>query len=189
VFAHYTEVAIMYKWNLNVAMTGTHDYFVATAGSKANTTHRNCGKVNQNKTSIPPDEPLVLVVDDCADDRSLISRALLQADFRVAEAATGEEAIKVFLEMQPQVVVLDLLMPCVGGLSVCRMLRAEPGGDDLKILMFSGLTDVGTKRRSFDAGANEFLEKPGVGADFSLMVERVRNLVFNSAPGTVSIYD
>ena len=124
----------------------------------------------------PPDSPLVLVVDYRESERRLIAKALLTADFRVAEAATGDEALAVFLQRQPQIVVLDLLMPFTGGLSACRLLRAQPGGQNLLILMFSGLQDAGTIRRVYDAGASDFLAKPSVAStlrDYAALTSRL----------------
>lgn len=170
---------MMSNWNLKMEMHGAHDYFLAASSSQDNTASRRSNKAKLSSASTPSGEPLILIADDSADDRALMSRALQGDDFRVAEAASCEETINAFLELQPQLVVLDILMPCIGGLGICRMLRAKPGGQDLKILMFSGLSDAGTIRRAFDAGVDDFLAKPNVAEDFSKLAERVRYMLFN----------
>jgi two-component system phosphate regulon response regulator PhoB len=128
------------------------------------------------------DDHLVLIVDDNEDERILMSRALLQEGFRVTEAATGEEAVTALQDLQPQVVVLDLFIPCIGGLGVSRLIRAEPEGQDALIIMLSGLQDAGTIRRAYDAGASDFFAKPSVGStlqDYAAMAKRIRHLLRN----------
>jgi CheY-like chemotaxis protein len=172
----------MNKWNLKLDVPSAHRYCTAGVRGSFHTSRQQCPKANQTDTCSPPNEPLVLIVDDCEDDRILMSRALLRAGFRVAEATTGEEAVTVCQELQPQVVVLDLLMPRIGGLSACRLLRTQPKGRDLLILMLSGLQDAGTIRRAYDAGASYFLAKPNAGStleDYAALAERLRYLLRN----------
>ena len=130
--------------------------------------------------------PLVLIVDDYEDDRILMSRMLRAVGFRVIEAASGDEALELFQDHTPQAVILDILMPRMGGFAACRMLR-HLAGTDLPILVVSGLQDPGTVRRALDAGATEFMAKPDIEAtleDYASLAERLR-LLCNS-PGRAS---
>jgi len=175
----------MHKWKLNSDIPRAH--YCRTAGSRSplHTSPRRCSKMEQRSISNLSDEPLILIVDDSEDERVLMSRALLGDGFRVAEATSGEEAVTALRDLRPQVVVLDLFMPCIGGLGACRLIRAEPEGQDVLIIMLSGLQDAGTIRRAYDAGASDFLAKPSVGStleDYAAMAKRVRHLLQNQYP-------
>lgn len=112
----------------------------------------------------------VLVVDDDAVLRRVV-RAVLEADgFRVIEAADGEQGLKLAAEAQPGVVILDVMMPGLDGIEVCR--RMDHGST--KVLMLTALGDVTTEVASLEAGARGYLTKP-----FSSMelLDRVEELL------------
>lgn len=114
--------------------------------------------------------PCVLVVDDDAVLRKVV-RAVLEADgFRVIEAADGTEGLKLAAEEQPGVVLLDVMMPGLDGVEVCR--RLDHG--TTKVLMLTALGDVATETASLEAGARGYLTKP-----FSSMelLDRVEELL------------
>lgn len=172
----------MHKSNLNIDESGGNYYRSSGARGHLQTSRRRSSKMEQRNTSSLAVEPLVLIVDDNEDDRILMSRALLQDGFRVAEATTGSEAVTAVQDLQPQVVLLDLFMHQLGGLGACRLIRAEPEGANILIIMQSGLQDAGTIRRAYDAGASDFLPKPSVGStleDYLAMAKRVRYLLRN----------
>ena len=172
----------MNKWKLNTDIPRTHFYRKAGSRSPMHTPPRRYSMMEKRNISNLSDDHLVLIVDDNEDERVLMSRALLQEGFRIAEAATGEEAVTALQDLQPQVVVLDLFMPCIGGLGACRLIRAEPEGQDALVIILSGLQDAGTIRRAYDAGASDFFAKPGVGStlqDYAAMAKRIRHLLHN----------
>jgi CheY-like chemotaxis protein len=102
----------------------------------------------------------VLVVDDDPFTRRLITTTLEDVGhFELYEAADGVEAVAVAEMTQPRLVFLDVDMPGVDGIAVCRKLRSTPAGDDATIVLLSDRRD-GFERRAREAGADIVLTKP-----------------------------
>lgn len=102
----------------------------------------------------------VLIVDDDRTTRLLTRSALEPAGFEVLDAANGEEALALFDAYTPDLVLLDLLMPEMDGYQVCRKLRSNPANADIPLLMMTGLNDLETISRAYQAGATDFITKP-----------------------------
>ncbi len=100
----------------------------------------------------------ILVVDDEPAVRSSLERALRIDGYEVALAADGQEALDALGGIAPDAVVLDLAMPEVGGLEVCRRLRAA--GDRTPVLMLTARDTVADRVSGLDAGADDYLVKP-----------------------------
>ena len=116
------------------------------------------------------DDRCVLVVDDDAVLRRVV-RAVLEADgFRVIEAHDGEQGLKMAASERPAVVILDVMMPGIDGVEVCRRIDHQ----STKVLMLTALGDVTTEVASLEAGARGYLTKP-----FSSMelLDRVEELL------------
>jgi diguanylate cyclase (GGDEF)-like protein/PAS domain S-box-containing protein len=104
--------------------------------------------------------PVVLVADDDATTRFLLKEALEREGYAVEEAADGLEAIERFTSVRPDLVVLDVVMPVMDGFEACAKVRARPEGELTPILMLTGLDDVESIRRAYEAGATDFATKP-----------------------------
>jgi diguanylate cyclase (GGDEF)-like protein len=104
--------------------------------------------------------PLILVADDDSTTRLLVCATLEEDGFRVSEAADGDEAIEKFNALQPDLLVLDVMMPRRNGFEVCAELRRTPYGAGTPILMLTALEDIDSIRQAFEAGANDFATKP-----------------------------
>jgi two-component system response regulator MprA len=100
----------------------------------------------------------VLVVDDDAGVRQAVGRALAFEGYDVTQAGDGAEALRLIGAARPDALVLDVVMPEVGGLDVCRELRAT--GDDLPILVLTARHTVADRVAGLDAGADDYLVKP-----------------------------
>jgi two-component system response regulator MprA len=100
----------------------------------------------------------VLVVDDDPQLREALSRALELDDYQVSTASNGAQALEAISGQRPDVVVLDVMMPYVGGLDVCRTLRERK--DRLPILVLTARDEVGDRVAGLDAGADDYLTKP-----------------------------
>ena len=100
----------------------------------------------------------VLVVDDEPAVREALRRALALEGYDVELAENGAEALRKVGPADPDVVVLDVLMPEVDGLAACRRLRAE--GNDVPVLMLTARAGVGDRVDGLDAGADDYLVKP-----------------------------
>ena len=95
----------------------------------------------------------ILVVDDDRAIRESLDRALALEGYRVVAATDGAQALELVAEQQPDVIVLDLMMPNVDGLTVCRRLRARR--DRTPILMLTARTETSDRVSGLDAGAEE----------------------------------
>src|SRR6185312_15951971 len=104
------------------------------------------------------DGPRVLVVDDDPQLREALSRALQLDGYDVNTASNGVKALDAISSERPDVMVLDVMMPYVGGLDVCRTLRDRK--DRLPILVLTARDEVGDRVAGLDAGADDYLTKP-----------------------------
>jgi two-component system response regulator MprA len=100
----------------------------------------------------------ILVVDDEPSVRDALDRALRMDGYKVQLAADGQQALDQLAEQAPDAIVLDLLMPGVDGLEVCRRIRAA--GDRIPVLMLTARDGVPDRVRGLDAGADDYLVKP-----------------------------
>jgi two-component system response regulator MprA len=100
----------------------------------------------------------LLVVDDDPSLREALALVLDLNGFDVTTAQDGREAIRTLAEAPPDAVVLDVLMPGIDGLEVCRRMRAA--GDRTPVLMLTARAEVGDRVEGLEAGADDFLAKP-----------------------------
>jgi DNA-binding response OmpR family regulator len=113
---------------------------------------------------------VVLVVDDDDLVRKVV-RAVLEADdYEVLEAPNGEQALQMIVERKPRLVILDVMMPGIDGVDVCRQMSHA----DARVLMLTARDDVETEDASRAAGADDFLGKPFSSLE---LLEHVQNLV------------
>jgi two-component system response regulator MprA len=119
----------------------------------------------------------VLVTDDERSVRSAVRRALTLEGYRVSEAEDGARALESITRDRPDALVLDVMMPELDGLQVCRALRDS--GDALPVLMLTARDEIDQRVRGLDAGADDYLVKP-----FALeeLLARLRALLRRSVP-------
>ncbi|HEY4977082.1 MAG TPA: response regulator transcription factor [Gaiellaceae bacterium] len=120
----------------------------------------------------------ILVVDDDRAVREALERALSLEGFEVELAADGAEALAAVERHQPDAIVLDVLMPGVDGLEVCRLLRRAQSR--VPILMLTVRDDLGDRVEGLDAGADDYLGKP---FELEELLARVRALLRRATPG------
>lgn len=118
----------------------------------------------------------ILVVDDDPNILKVIQRGLGFEGFRVLTATSGEEALAAAREEAPDLIVLDIMLPGLDGIEVCKRLR---GGLKTPILMLTARDAVRDKVAGLEAGADDYLAKPFV---FDELVARVRALLRRAAP-------
>ena len=127
----------------------------------------------------------VLVVDDDPGIAGSLNRALSREGYAVELATDGEEALAAVAKDAPDVMLLDVSMPRLDGLSVCRRLRAD--GNRLPILVLTARDSLGDRVAGLDAGADDYLVKP---FDLEELLARLRALMRRAAPeggGTLSL--
>ena len=114
-------------------------------------------------------EPLVLVVDDEATVRQALERALRLEGFAVTTAADGHAALAAVAQRPPAVIVLDVMMPGLDGVSVVRRLRGD--GIDVPVCMLSARDEVEDRVAGLQAGADDYLVKPFAIAELTARLE------------------
>ena len=121
-----------------------------------------------------PSDAKILMVDDDPSVVELMAAVLQKHGFRFASARDGVEGLEKAREFLPDLVILDISMPRMDGLEMCRQLRAEPALQRIPVVMFTALSDRAMRIKGLTAGANDFLTKP---VDNTEILVRVGNLL------------
>ena len=119
----------------------------------------------------------VLVVDDEKDITALVAYHLEREGFRVLQAHDGLQALELVKRERPNVLILDLMLPHMGGLDVCRRLRREPETARLPILMLTAKAEETDKVLGLELGGDDYLTKPFAPRE---LVARVKALIRRS---------
>ena len=132
-------------------------------------------KVNMPQTSSK--SALILVVDDDVFMRKILVRYLERERYQVIEAANGMEALKVYQAYQPDVILLDAMMPVLDGFECCSQLQNLPNGDHTPVLIITALEDRESVDRAYAVGASDYVTKP---IHWAVLRQRVRHLIEQS---------
>lgn len=122
-------------------------------------------------------DDLILIVEDEAPQAEMLRYNLEKAGFRVAVAASGEEALSRIELEPPDLAVVDWMLPERSGIDVCRRLRSRPETKRLPIIMLTARGEEGDRIRGLDAGADDYVVKPYSPRE---MVARVKALLRRS---------
>lgn len=113
----------------------------------------------EEEKALPPSR--VLIVDDNAQNLELLSAYIEDVpNVTIVPASNGMEALACVAENQPDLILLDIMMPRMSGFEVCRQLKADPKTRDIQVIMVTALNEVGDHERAVDCGTDEFLTKP-----------------------------
>jgi two-component system NtrC family sensor kinase len=118
--------------------------------------------------------PVVLIVDDDDDIREILRRLLNKGAYTLLEAENGLAAVSVCQQQPIDLILLDVMMPIMDGLTACAKIRELPGYEHIPILMLTVLKDTGSITRAFEAGATDYLTKP---IDSTILRPRVKHLL------------
>ena len=110
-------------------------------------------------TQAPDQRPRLLLVDDEPTNLQVL-RHVLQADYRLLFATDGARALQVAREQQPQLILLDIMMPGMDGYAVCRALKADPATAAIPVIFVTALNDSQDETAGFDVGGVDYLTKP-----------------------------
>jgi len=121
----------------------------------------------------------ILVIDDHPETLSIIQRVLQQQGYSVLGARSGFRGLRLAESENPDLVLVDGMMPEMDGWEVCRHLRADPKLSDIPIIMFTAVDEADKKLAGFDAGADDYLTKP---TEPEELIERVKTILENRTP-------
>lgn len=123
---------------------------------------------------MPSPFAIVLIVDDDAFMRSMLTRYLEREGYQVVEASNGQEALEKYFQYQPDLVLLDALMPVMDGFEVCHRLQERVDHPTTPILMITGLEDQDSIDQAFEMGVVDYITKP---IRWAVLRQRVRRLI------------
>ena len=118
--------------------------------------------------------PRILVVDDNRTNIKIVQTRLASEGYDIVTAVDGEEALEAAHAQQPDLILLDIMMPKLDGIEVCRRLRADPRFPFTPIILVTAMADTKDVIAGLDAGGDEYLTKP---IDHGALVARVRSML------------
>jgi two-component system, OmpR family, alkaline phosphatase synthesis response regulator PhoP len=116
----------------------------------------------------------ILIADDNAPNVELLEAYLDGLDCEIAVATDGRDTLAKVAEFQPDLILLDIMMPKLSGFEVCKTLKRDPQTKQIMILMVTALNELGDIERAVAAGCNDFLSKP---VNKLELVKRVENML------------
>jgi DNA-binding response OmpR family regulator len=135
------------------------------------------------------DKTRVLVVEDESDIAGLIKHTLERGgDATVDVAPSGDQALKLSSEQPPDLIILDLNLPVLGGLEVCRLLRTRPGTAKTPIIMLTARATESDRVVGLDAGADDYITKPFSPRELAARVRAVMRRGRAEDPGPPPVY-
>ncbi len=131
---------------------------------------------------VATEQPTILVVEDEPAQREVLAYNLAAEGFRVAQAENGEDGLMLVDEENPDIIVLDWMLPSVSGIEVCRRLKTRNDTRAIPIIMLSARTEEVDKIRGLETGADDYVVKP-----YSVpeLMARVRAQLRRVRPATV----
>jgi CheY-like chemotaxis protein len=103
----------------------------------------------------------ILIVEDQPEIRELIRLTLEFEDYEIAEAANGDAALQKLPNYQPNLVLLDVMMPGgIDGVELCRRIKSDPGLRRIKVIMLTAKSQAADRNAGLSAGADDYLVKP-----------------------------
>ncbi|MEC8972696.1 MAG: response regulator transcription factor [Verrucomicrobiota bacterium] len=124
----------------------------------------------------------ILVVDDEPDVLELVLFHLEKEQFKVTVADSGDRALKLAREQLPSLMILDLMLPGINGLEICRLLRRDPKTRDIPILMLTARAAEEDRVKGLELGAHDYVTKPFSPRELILRVRNLLRLTSETSP-------
>jgi len=125
--------------------------------------------------------PLILIVEDEADLVTLLKYNLEKGGFLTVAAGDGEEALLLARERLPALILLDLMLPLMSGLEVCRQLRRDAKTKDIPVIMVTARSEEADRIRGLNLGADDYVSKPFSPPE---LIARIRAVLRRASPGS-----
>lgn len=117
----------------------------------------------------------ILIVDDEEKVRGLVEVTLSIGEFEILHASSGEEGLRKARKYMPDIILLDVMMPGLDGVEVCRLLKKDPVTKHIYIIMLTAKGQEADKKKGFAAGANEYFVKPFSPVDLIDKIDKILN--------------
>ncbi len=121
-----------------------------------------------------PRKSRILIADDNVPNVELLEAYLADVDCEIAVAVDGRDTLDKVASFQPDLILLDVMMPKLSGFEVCTKLRQDPATKHIMVLMVTALNELGDIERAVDAGTDDFLSKP---VNKLELLKRVQNML------------
>src|SRR5215471_8979078 len=121
-----------------------------------------------------PRKSRILIADDNAPNVELLEAFLADVDCELAVAVDGRDTLDKVASFNPDLILLDVMMPKLSGFEVCRTLKQDPKTKDIMVLMVTALNELGDIERAVDSGTDDFLSKP---VNKLELLKRVENML------------
>lgn len=122
------------------------------------TTDANPSSQQTHESFLP--NSTVLIVDDNGQNVELLQAFLESLPVKIAVAYDGVEALAAVKEHNPDLILLDVMMPRMSGFQVCRKLKGDPATRDIQVLMVTALSELGDVEQAAECGTDDFISKP-----------------------------
>ena len=116
----------------------------------------------------------ILLCEDNDDIRKMLAMRLEVVGYTVLQARDGEEGLETIKKQQPELVIMDLMMPKMTGFEVCRMVKFDDKYKDIPIIVLSALDQQRDREKALEAGADAYFIKP---FDLELLLNKVSSLI------------
>ena len=102
----------------------------------------------------------VLIADDIQQNRELLEAYLIEDGYQILMASDGQQTMQIVEQHQPDLILLDIMMPRMSGYEVCSQIKADPAKRGIPVLMVTALNEAGDIEKAVNAGCDDFLTKP-----------------------------
>ncbi|MFY9222537.1 MAG: response regulator [Blastocatellia bacterium] len=130
--------------------------------------------VNNKEKKLDLESAKILIVDDDLEGQKVLGYLLSKYGYKIEFADNGEEGLKKAQEIQPDLILLDIMLPGIDGITVCQYIRHDERIAKVPILMVTALEDSNSRRLAIEAGADDFISKP---YDLIELRARIQNIV------------
>ncbi|SEM39215.1 Serine phosphatase RsbU, regulator of sigma subunit [Syntrophus gentianae] len=114
----------------------------------------------------------ILIVDDSPDIRVLLTSLLTKSGYEIAQAENGEDCLRQIRKFQPDLILLDIIMPGIDGFEVCKKIKADPCSRDIPVIFLSGRSETKAKIEGLAIGGADYITKP---FDMGEVIARIKN--------------
>jgi DNA-binding response OmpR family regulator len=123
-----------------------------------------------------PNNSTILIVDDQPSARKVLQGLLAKQGYTLAFAESGQEALSKAIEVVPDLILLDVMMPDMDGFEVCKRLRADQALAEVPVVMVTALDDQDSRLMGLEAGADDFISKPFNHVELQARVQSITRL-------------